>query len=122
MDFLLGATTLFVNANLGWSKGASYAWLLWTANATGWLIWAWDIEKLGIVTLSVVTMYMGLANAMRRYYQDHNMTDRAPWNTWHFRLKVWLRSKLGRRMHRGCRGYCDGHWGPRSPGYRMGPG
>ncbi len=112
---LLSASTLLASANLGWSKGATYAWLLWAANATVWQAYVTYTGQWGLIPLNIATMYMGLANAMRKYYEDHNMTDRAPWNTWHFKLSVWLRSKFGHRLRCGCRGFCNGHWGTIGP-------
>lgn len=119
MDWVLGITTLLANANLGWSRGASYAWLLWACNAMAWQAYVTYTGQWGFTVLSVVTMYMGLANAMRRYYKDHGMNEGTPWTTWHFKLNVWLKSKFGRRMNCGCRGFCDGHWGTIGPDIRI---
>ena len=65
MDWFLAATTLLVNANLGWSKGAWWAWIVHAMNAAMWIVYAVDIEQMGLVLLSVITIAVDVLSARR---------------------------------------------------------
>ena len=65
MDWFLAVTTLLVNANLGWSKGAWWAWIVHAMNAAMWIVYAVDIEQMGLVLLSVITIAVDVLSARR---------------------------------------------------------
>ena len=67
MDWFLAATTLLVNANLGWSKGEWWAWIVHAMNAAMWIVYAVDIGQMGLVLLSVVTIAVDVLSARRAF-------------------------------------------------------
>ena len=71
MDWILGVSTLLVNANLGWSKGAWGAWGLWAMNAVGWQFYVMGTGQWGLSTLNIATIIMGLVNGWRAYWRAH---------------------------------------------------
>jgi len=71
MDWILGVSTLLVNANLGWSKGAWWAWALWAVNAGGWQVYVMATDQWGLSVLNIATMGMGIVNAWRVFWRDH---------------------------------------------------
>lgn len=67
MDWFLSITTLLVNGNLGWSRGARWAWLVHAVNAAIWIVYAVAIEQYGLIALSVVTIAVDLISAWRKH-------------------------------------------------------
>lgn len=63
MDWFLSVTTLFVNAGLGWWKGARWIWLTHAANATLWVVYSVVTKQYGFLLLSVVTIGVDLVSA-----------------------------------------------------------
>ena len=67
MDWFLGVSTLIVNANLGWAKGAPWAWLVHALNASLWIWYSYKIGQYGFVLLSVVTVILDIVCAWRSH-------------------------------------------------------
>jgi hypothetical protein len=60
------ASTLLVNAGLGWSKGKRIVWILHAVNAGLWIYYSLTIiHQNGMVGLSVVTMAVDIVSAWR---------------------------------------------------------
>ena len=69
MDYILGVTTLLVNFNLGWSKGAWWGWYLWAVNAMGWQWFAMTHDLMGLTILNLVTIGTGLFKGTRELHK-----------------------------------------------------
>ena len=76
MDWFLMVTTLFVNAGLGWFKGAWWAWLIHAINAIIWIFYSLHLDLMGFVGLSVVTILIdavsGYKSWTKRRIKCHN--------------------------------------------------
>ncbi len=70
MDWVLSVTTLLANANLGWSKGVGWAWLLWAGNAAMWQVYVVLTEQWGFTILNFATMGIGIWNAKKNWRKD----------------------------------------------------
>lgn len=77
MDWILGISTLLINANLGWSKGVWWAWILLFFNAAAWQAYVTHTEQWGFVTLNIATMVVGLVSGLRSYRKSHPTYERA---------------------------------------------
>ena len=71
MDCILGITTFLANANLVWSRGVWWSWLLWGLNACGWQVFAMQKGLWGLTPLNLVTIGIGFVTAWRRYWETH---------------------------------------------------
>ena len=65
MDWLLSITTLFVNANLGWSKGQWWAWLIHAINGVLWVAYSFATEQYGFVALSFATIAIDIVSMIK---------------------------------------------------------
>ena len=65
MDWLLSITTVLVNSNLGWSKGARWAWLIHALNAVLWIGYAVWIKQYGLILLSGITIVVDLLSVVK---------------------------------------------------------
>lgn len=70
MDWLLSITTLLANSNLGWSRGAAWAWWAHIANALLWVAFAVMIDKPGLILLSAFTIAVDGATIYRKHKRN----------------------------------------------------